>query len=162
MVFPSRHGFESGRGLLTLQLRAGSRPFACFFLLFIPRTQNLGYAANIHLFLLFSPPLNLCTQMFMDILRDMFPSLLFLKQNPKCLIYQMKTQDPDTVVKACYLGDAEKTPRNFLLHQRPRRKLSFLLIHDVLNTLQFKRPSFLLSYVHSFLSGCLLCLFTYC
>lgn len=50
----------------------------------------------------------------------------FLKnQNPKCLIYQMKTQKPDAVMNVCLFREAEKTPSlllTFLLSGCSRRK----------------------------------------
>lgn len=35
-------------------------------------------------------------------------SVAFLKQNPKRLIYQIETWEPDAVVKACWLKGTEK------------------------------------------------------
>lgn len=36
--------------------------------------------------------------------------LLFLKQNPKYLIYQSKSQEPEAIVKTCFLREIEKVP----------------------------------------------------
>ena len=46
---------------------------------------------------------------------DWDPTLLFLKQNPKCLTYQMKSQKPDAVVQAQKVR--ESTQLTFLLHE---------------------------------------------
>lgn len=75
---------------------------------------------------------------------DWDPTLLFLKQNPKCLTYQMKSQKPDAVVQAQKVR--ESTQLVFLLiwslrRKKPKPNQNSSPLHTILKT-QLNVPPF--------------------
>lgn len=61
----------------------------------------------------------------------------FKNKNPSCSILPMKTQRSDVGVKTCYLREAEKPYYSISV---PDGKKRFLLLLDVLNTIQLNVP----------------------
>jgi hypothetical protein len=86
------------------------------------------------------------------------PLCWFSKQNPKCSLYQVKTQEPDAVLKACELREAEKAPSWPSYSTDAPEGKSPCPSPPCLKSQSTPRPSFLFpgfSYLHSVSAGCL-------